>query len=137
MSAFPKIGDKVKILAGTHLGKTGIVKDVDSSATSPLLVDVELGPRRMDYTPDEVEVVSETSQFELEINFEHGEEVKIVCTYPKGKAIAAIHALRKMGTTQGIAGLLKANQDDPSVAESLVKAGISFDDDDDEDWDDR
>ena len=51
---FPTVGDRVKVLAGHHLGKLGEVYHVDESRMSPILV--VGGDFRDWYRPDEVEI---------------------------------------------------------------------------------
>lgn len=83
----------------------------------------------------------EASSFTLNFSFDNGAGVSMDLTYPKDRAIAAIHAISQAGENKYLMGLLGTLRDDPSVAKHLSDAGLAFDDDkdwyDDEDeWDD-
>lgn len=59
MSTMPKIGDRVKILRGTHAGKSGTVVDFDEASHMPLKLEIDAGPGYANwFHPNEVEPIS-------------------------------------------------------------------------------
>lgn len=60
------------------------------------------------------------------------ERVVIKVDYPKGRGVAAVAALSKMGSNAGLIGLLDAMRGDPSVDAKIDELGLVFDDEDDD-----
>lgn len=61
-------------------------------------------------------------------------QAKVTVEYPKDHAILALRALDTIAQPQYISSILYDLRDDPSVAETLKRAGLSYADDE---WDDE
>lgn len=75
---------------------------------------------------------TETQSMTLNVDFENGQKVTFDITYPKDHGLSVAMAIHRLGTGEGIMGLLQALSDDPSVAKRLDEMSVGFDDDDEE-----
>ena len=66
-----------------------------------------------------VPVEGETDQVESSLVFNGGDVVNILFTFPKGRGVALLHALKTMALTDFSVDVMEQIADDPSVLELL------------------
>lgn len=71
--------------------------------------------------------------FAMAVDFKNGLKVDIEVKFPKGNGIAAIHAFQRLGSQEGLIGLLEALSYDQSVQERLDSLGLAIEQDEEED----
>ena len=117
MSAFPAVHDRVKVLAGPHLGKLGEVYHVDESRMSPILV--VGGDFRDWYRPDEVEKIPLPTV---------GDQVRITLGLFRGNRGTVERIDESLPSPILVAGERFAGWYEPDQVEAVPKCGCHLND---------